>query len=123
MHLVDAMIEELRRPTDVPQGPLHAAYDRGVVGIAHLALGGAVAGILWPVAGPWDAAARLCVAGAYFATKELADLRRGGTLRDGIEDAACVGLGLFYAGQWYAPAVAILIGVYLMARGAARGLK
>jgi hypothetical protein len=113
MNILDAMLAELARPSDLPPGPLHKAYERAVVGIGHLVLGAAIAGLLSPA--PW---ACLALAGVYFAIKEVGDLRRGGTLRDGVEDAACVGLGLFYAGQWFAPGAAILIGGYLMWRGA-----
>jgi len=113
MNILDAMLAELFRPSDLPPGPLHRAYERAVIGIGHLVLGASIAGLLAPA--PW---ASLGLAMLYFAFKEIGDLRRGGSLRDGIEDAACVGLGLFYAGQWFAPGAAILIGAYLMWRGA-----
>lgn len=120
MHLIDAMLEELLRPSNQPPGPLHAAYERAVIGIAHLVLGAAVGGLLWPVAGWIDALCRLAVGLIYLAVKELGDLSRGGSVRDGIEDAALVALGLFYAGQWFAPLLALLIGAYLMLQGAKR---
>lgn len=113
MNLFEAMLDELMRPSNASPGPLHGAYERAVIGIGHLVLGAAAAGILQP--NPWLS---LGLASTYFVTKEVADLRRGGTPRDGIEDAACVGLGLFYMGQWWAPSAALLIGAYLMWRGA-----
>ena len=120
MHLLDALIEELSRPSTTPPGPLNAAYQRGVIGIGHLVLGAAIAGLLWPVAGWVDALTRLGGAVLYWLIKEAGDLRRGGTFWDGIEDAALVGLGLFYAGQWWAPGSALVLGGYLMIMGARR---
>lgn len=120
MHLFDMMLAELARPSTLPHGPLHRAYERAVIGIGHLVLGAAVGGLLWPVAGWGDALLRLGLGVAYWLIKEAGDLRRGGTVRDGIEDASLVALGLFYAGQWFAPLAAIIIGGYLMFRGAAK---
>jgi hypothetical protein len=116
--LIDAMLEEVNRPSGTAPGPMHRAYERAVVGIGHLVLGAAVGGMLWPVTGWPEAIGRLTFGAAYWGIKEAGDLRRGGTVRDGIEDAALVTAGLFYAGQWWAPGAAILIGAYLMARGA-----
>lgn len=117
-HLIDVMLEEVNRPSGTPPGPMQGAYERAVVGIGHLVLGAAVGGMLWPVTGWPEAIARLTFGAAYWGIKEAGDLRRGGTVRDSIEDASLVTLGLFYAGQWWAPGAAILIGAYLMARGA-----
>ena len=120
MNPIDAMLEELRRPSTLPPGPMHAAYERGVIGIGHLVVGAAISGWLWPVAGWADAMGRVGVALIYWLVKEAGDLRRGGTLADGIEDAACVALGLFYAGQWWAPDAALGVGGYLMLAGVVR---
>jgi hypothetical protein len=121
MPLISAFLEELLRPSTLPPGPLHAAYQRGVIGIGHLVLGAFFAGLFWaPVAGWVDALTRLGGAVLYWLVKEAGDLRRGGTFWDGIEDAALVGLGLFYAGQWWAPGAALVLGGYLMMIGARR---
>lgn len=120
MGIVDAIWQEIERPSDAPPGPLHRAYERAVEGIGHLCLGAAVAWLLWPVGGWPDALIRLAAVAVYWGLKEAGDLHRGGTLRDGIEDAGLFGVGLFYAGQPWAGALAILIGAYLMWRGAIR---
>ena len=120
MHILDAMLDELNRPSTTAPGPLHAAYERAVIGIGHLVLGGAVAGLLWPITGWADAIGRLTFGAAYWGIKEAGDLRRGGTIADGVEDAALVACGLFYAGQWWAPGAALIIGGYLMWRGASK---
>lgn len=111
-----AFFDEIARPSDTPPGPLHAAYERAVVGMAHMALGGALASLLpleWAALG---AVARLGVMAAYWLAKEAGDLRRGGTLADGIEDAVCVGLGC-----WIIPPGAawgaLAVGLWLMWRG------
>jgi hypothetical protein len=122
MNPIEALMDEINRPSDLPPGPLHRAYERGVIGMGHGIVGAAVAGFLWPVTDWTDVAVRLCVAVIYWTVKEWGDLRRGGSLRDGLEDAACVALGLFYAGQWYAPMVCLGLGGYLMYRGAVKAL-
>jgi hypothetical protein len=111
-----AFFDEIGRPTGTAPGPLHAAYERAVVGMAHMALGAAAASILpmeWAVLG---AVARLTVMAVYWLAKESGDLKRGGTVADGIEDAACVGLGCWTFNPW-----AVLgVGLYLMWRGYAQ---
>jgi hypothetical protein len=95
------------------------AYRRGVIAIAHAMLGAA---LVWPVAalfGPeWVIAAggiRVAIAGAYWGLKEAFDLQRGGTLADGIEDAAFVAAGTFYGVAWW-PVLMILAGGFVMWR-------
>jgi hypothetical protein len=98
-----------------------AAYRRGVIAIAHAMLGAA---LVWPVAaafGPeWVIAAggvRVAIAAAYWGLKEAFDLRRGGTLADGIEDAAFVAAGTFYGVPWW-PVLMLLAGGFVMWRAA-----
>jgi L-asparagine transporter-like permease len=58
---------------------------------------------------------------SYWIFKETRDLRRGGSFRDGVEDALMVWLGYFY-GPWWWPMLMLVCGAYLMAMGARRGL-
>ena len=95
------------------------AYRRGVIAIAHAMLGAA---LVWPVAalfGPeWVIAAggiRVAIAGAYWGLKEAFDLKRGGIMADGIEDAAFVAAGTFYGVEWW-PVLMILAGGFVMWR-------
>lgn len=107
---------EIDTPSTAASGPLHAAYERAVVGMAHMALGAALASLLpleWAV---WGALARLAIVAAYWLAKEAGDLRRGGTLADGLEDAACVGLGCWTFNPW----AALGLGLWLMWRGYVR---
>ena len=113
------LIAELDTPSN-QVGPLHAAYERGVIGMGHGLVGallGAVAGLFG--AEPWLAA--LIVAPLYWLGKEVGDLRRGGTVADGAEDAACVGLGALYSGPVIFPAGMLAMGLWLMWRGYAQG--
>lgn len=76
-------------------------------GTAHT-LGAALQGLL----GASAAAARLGVAAAYWLLKERKDLTRGGGWRDGLVDAALVGVGAFYTGpRWWPVAVFVTISV------------
>jgi hypothetical protein len=110
--MLDLIWQEINTPTG-QQGPLDAAYRRAVVGIAHAMLGAAlVAPFGW-----YGLGAALGIALGYWLAKERGDLRRGGDLRDGLEDALMVSLGAFY-GPWWWPAVMIGCGGYLMAVGA-----
>ena len=78
---------EAMRPT------IGSGYLWAVIGISHVMLGAALQGVL----GASGAAARLVVAFGYWMLKERGDLRRGGSLRDGVVDAALVGVGAFYS--------------------------
>ena len=60
--------------------------------------------------------APVAVALAYWAAKELRDLRRGGNLWDGVVDAVGVGIGALYAGPWWWPFLALAFMGLLMVR-------
>jgi len=104
------LLAELLRP-----GGNATPYERGVVGIAHAMLGAA---LVWPFGG-YGLGLGLLLAVAYWLAKEWGDLRRGGALRDGLEDAVMVSLGAWYGADWW-PVSMILCGGYLMAMGARR---
>lgn len=98
-------------------GPLSAAYRRAVEGVAHAVLGAAFCAPL----GLWGLAAALPVAAVYWRAKEAGDLRRGGRLWDGAEDAVMVALGAWYGGPWW-PALMLGCAAYIMASAAWRRL-
>jgi len=112
-----ALFDELERPSTLPPGPLHGAYERGVIGMGHAVLGGLLASLTAPEWAVWGAVARLALVAVYWWAKERGDLRRGGTLADGIEDTACVGLGCLYVGPWYIPGAVLALGGWLIWRG------
>lgn len=114
MAFLQDIIAELKRPSTLAPGPLHAAYERGVIGMAHGLVGALLAA---PAAYLAHGLAPLLVAVLYFVTKEVGDIRRGGTSQDSIEDAAMVGLGALYSGPVIFPAGMLALGVYLMWRG------
>ena len=101
-----------------------AGYRRAVIGVAHAMLGAALAAPLMAWGGADAAliapALRAAVALAYWAVKEAGDLRRGGTLADGIEDAIFVHLGTFY-GPWWWPVCMLAAGGAVWAFGTVRG--
>ena len=106
---LDAIWREINTPSG-QTGPLDAAYRRAVIGMAHALLGAAFAGLL----GWYGLGAAYLLGLAYWLAKERGDLRRGGDVRDGLEDAVMVSLGTFY-GPWWWPLVMIGCGGYLMA--------
>lgn len=110
--MIAAIWAEIMTPSTF-SGPLEKAYRRAVIGLAHAMLGAALVGALpgygWPLG--------LALGAIYWWGKERGDLRRGGDLMDGIEDALMVSLGAWY-GPWWWPAVMISCGAYLMAMGA-----
>lgn len=108
------ILAELRTPSN-QQGPLHGAYDRAVQGLGHAMLGAAAAGLF----GGWGLAFGLAVAVAYWLAKERGDLRRGGALWDGLEDAVMVCVGTYY-GPWWWPLVVLACAGYVMVMGAIR---
>lgn len=84
------------------------SYQWAVIGLGHVMLGAALQGLL----GVTAAAARLALAALYWIAKERGDLRRGGSLRDGLIDAAFVGVGCFYTGdRWWPVAVMLTAAV------------
>ena len=113
MPFLSALIAELSRPSTLPPGPLHGAYERAVIGMAHMTLGAAIALAVPPSWAVCGVVARLAIVAAYWLAKEAGDLRRGGTLADGLEDAACVGLGAWT----FNPLAVLAVGAWLMWRG------
>jgi hypothetical protein len=109
---IRAIWDELARPSTLPPGPLHGAYERAVIGMAHMVIGAALASLVAPEWASGAATARL-VAAVYWLAKERADLKRGGTLADGLEDTACVGIGAWIWSPW----VALALGLWLFWRG------
>lgn len=72
-----------------------------LIAVAHAVLGAA----LWPLAAGIVAGVRLGGPALYWLIKERADLKRGGSVRDGLIDAGFVGLGTFYGAAWWPVAV------------------
>lgn len=96
------LIATIRTPTDGDP------YTWAVIGIGHVMLGAALAGLFGFAA----AGLRLALALAYWLVKERGDLRRGGSLRDGLIDSAFVGVGAFYSGPaWWPVAVLVTVSV------------
>ena len=116
MSVIGDMLAELARPSTLPPDRLHGAYDRMVIGIGHAMVGAALVTLL-PAAFGLGVTLRLTVTLAYWALKERGDLTRGGTLVDGLEDTALVGLGTWYGPAWW-PWAVLAVGVYLFWRGA-----
>ncbi len=114
--MIRQIIAELQTPSG-QTGPLHGAYDRAVQGLGHALIGAAMAGI----AVLYGLTAGFPEALAYWFVKELGDMRRGGSFRDGIEDAIMVWLGCFY-GPWWWPVLMLACGGYLMVMGARNAL-
>lgn len=69
-----------------------------------IALGHAMLGAALPIWGLGPAAA-LRLGLAYWLAKERADLKRGGSVRDGLTDTAFVAAGAFYGESWWPLAV------------------
>lgn len=91
-----------------PSARAEDGYTWAVIGIGHVMLGAALQGLLGAV----GAAARLLITAGYWLAKERGDLKRGGSLRDGLVDAAFVGVGAFYSGpRWWPVAVMLVVGV------------
>lgn len=105
------LIREIMTPTD------GSPYVWAVIALGHVMLGAALQGALgWTAAG-----ARLAVAVAYWWAKERGDLRRGGSLRDGLIDAAFVGVGAFYEGpRWWPIAVLTTVALGALIRESKR---
>ncbi|MFC3169206.1 hypothetical protein [Paracoccus fontiphilus] len=86
------LLHELATPTT------GTGYLWAVIAIGHVMLGAMLQGLL----GAAGVGARLAIGIAYWLAKERGDLRRGGSLRDGLADAALVAVGAFYAGpRWW----------------------
>lgn len=91
MKPVSALIADIFTPSARDESP----YLATLIAIGHAVLGAALP--IWG-AGP-VAALRLGL--VYWLAKERADLRKGGQWRDGLVDAAFVGLGAFYGAPWW----------------------
>ena len=112
--MIDLIWRELETPTG-QIGPLSRAYNRAMSGLGHAMLGAAAAGVF----GGWGLFFGLWVASAYWVAKERGDLRRGGALWDGMEDAVLVCVGTYY-GPWWWPLVVLACAGYVMVMGARR---
>lgn len=115
------MLAELRRPSTLPPGAPHGAYDRMVIGLGHAMVGAALVVAVWPLSGWGLMIARLGLALIYWMAKERGDLKRGGTVADGVEDTALVWLGAWYGPAWW-PFAVLAAGLWLFWRGARRAV-
>ena len=106
--VVDLIMAEISTPTG-QVGPLGGAYLRAVSGMGHAVLGAAFCAPF----GWWGLGAALAVAVVYWLVKERGDLRRGGDVWDGVEDAICVSLGAWYGAIWWPVAVLVAAGIIL----------
>jgi len=89
--------------------PGDTPYHAGIMAIAHAVVGAAfIAPLGW-----YGLAPGLAVAVAYWLAKEWGDLRRGGAILDGLEDAVMVWLGGWYGASWW-PAMVLGAGFYVM---------
>lgn len=110
--------DELMTPSGLSRGRRLRAYARGGAFVWHACLGATVmvaAAWVWPRGAAFLPA---LIALAYWLAKEARDLARGGTLADGIEDAAAVWIGATY-GPWWWPATVCLAGAFVMLAGLA----
>lgn len=105
---------EITTPTG-QAGPLSAAYARAMSGVGHAVLGATFCAPL----GASGIIMALAVAVIYWTAKERGDLRRGGLMWDGIEDALCVSLGAWYGVIWW-PAAVLVAAAIILASAAAR---
>ena len=95
-------------------------YKWAVIGAGHILLGMALQGLL----GVAGAFARLGIAVFYWIAKERNDLKKGGTLKDGLVDAAFVGVGSFYDGsRWFPIACIITLAIGAWLKESQRGTK
>lgn len=116
--IVNDLIGLIWREINTPSGqvgPLSAAWGRMLSAGGHALLGAAAAAPF----GVWGLGGALVAAVAYWLAKERGDLRRGGELWDGAEDALMVGLGFWY-GVWWWPALILGAMGYILASAAAR---
>jgi hypothetical protein len=85
-----------------PSARDESTYDKSVIAIGHVMLGASAAEPVGMYVGP----AWLLIMVVYWLIKERGDLKRGGSWRDGIWDAAFVGFGGLYVGAWWWPVAA-----------------
>lgn len=98
MIYINRLINEIMTPTD------GSPYLWAIIGIGHVMLGALLQGLL----GATAAIARLSLAIVYWFIKERGDLKRGGSLKDGLIDSAFVGVGAFYDGSRWWPIMVLL---------------
>ena len=81
-------------------------YNMLTTGVSHAMLG---ALFVAPTSGTW--AAQIALTAAYWLIKEMRDLRKGGSVKDGLFDAIFFGIGTFYAGPTWWPLIIFLLGL------------
>lgn len=115
MTLLDRIWQQIETPDSaaVPS----RAYIRAVIAIGHAMLGAAICAALGV---GWGLGVGLALAVAYWLLKEWGDLRRGGTVWDGLEDTVMVALGAWYGAAWW-PILIIACAGYIMAVATYRG--
>lgn len=107
-----AIWREITEPSVAAEAP----YLRLLLAIGHAMLGAALFEIA-PAAGLSAAAARAAIPALYWAVKERADLRRGGSLRDGATDAAFVASAAWAAAPlWHVTVLAAALAVAVLIR-------
>lgn len=112
--MISLILTELATPTGQP-GPLSVAYSRAAGGVWHSVLGAAFCAWFGLPGLPLA----IAVAGIYWALKEAGDIRRGGKVWDGLEDALMVSLGAWYGALWW-PVMICGAGVYILTSAAWR---
>lgn len=93
-----------------------SGYVWAVIALSHVMLGAAAQGVIGFAPSPLTI---MSVIAAYWVIKEISDLWRGGSFRDGLTDAALVGFGSLYQGpRWWPLAIfaAICVGAILKER-------
>jgi hypothetical protein len=100
--------DEINTPSG-RMGPLTASYFRAVVAIGHAVLGAAFAALL----GVWGLAPALVIGLVYWLAKEEGDIKRGGKVWDGVEDALMVAMGAWYGAVWW-PVLILCSAAYIM---------
>lgn len=108
--MLQAIIATIR---DLSTPAVGSPYIRGVIWIGHAMVGAAfVSGF-----GLIGLLPALAIGALYWTVKERGDLRRGGALSDGIEDALGVAMGGLYGfPHWPEAIIAIGFGIMVLAR-------
>lgn len=88
MKFID-IINEFWRDASMPSPPDESVYQFVVIAVGHIFIG-SLFGVF--LSGLW----LFLIPIAYFALKELPDIKRGGTLIDSIVDMLFVGVGAIY---------------------------
>ena len=88
MKFID-IINEFWRDASMPSPPDESVYQFVVIAVGHIFIGSLLGVFL---TGLW----LFLIPIAYFALKELSDIKRGGTLIDSIVDMLFVGVGAIY---------------------------